>query len=136
MPDPALREYVAGAIRITVQRRCTTDDEGVAVRVYGRIGQEERQVLRFDCFRNSPHYHYDPQGKDEVHQMADEDITDPIEWTVNRLERSLADMVRRAGFGQLADQIDPSLLATQLPAIREAIAELAQPDEETAGARS
>jgi len=136
MPDPALRDYVAGPVRITVQYRRTFDDEGVAVRVYGKIGREDRQVLRFDCLRNSPHYHYDPQGKDEVHQMADEGITDPIEWTLNRLERSLADMVRRAGFGELADQIDPSLLAPHLPAIREAILELVQADEQTAEARS
>ncbi len=79
---------------------------------------------------------FHPQGRDEVHQMADEDISDPIEWTLNRLERSLADMIRRAGFGELADQIDPSLLAPQLPAIREAILELAQADEQAAEARS
>jgi len=127
-----VREFVAGPVRITVQYRRTIDDEGVAVRVFGKVGDEERQVLRFDCYQNSPHYHYDPHGTDEVHQMADEDITDPIEWTLNRLERNLADMIRRAGFGQLADQIDPSLLAPQMPAIREAIVEAAQAGEQTA----
>jgi hypothetical protein len=29
----------------------------------GRGGSAERQLLRFDCFDNRPHYHYDPENR-------------------------------------------------------------------------
>ena len=121
MPELAAQEFVAGPIRITVQYRHTQDDEGPAVRVLGRVGESERQLLRFDCFQRSPHYHYDPEQSDEQHQMKDEDIRDPVEWTLHRLERDLSEMIRRAGYGELADQVDPQLVAEQLHRIRTAM---------------
>ena len=121
MSDLGVQQFLADPVRITVEYRRTPDDEGPAVRVFGKVGNQDKQVLRFDCFQNSPHYHYDPEGSDEQHHMEDESITDPVEWTLHRLERNLADMIRRAGYGELADQIDPKLVAEHMEAIRDAI---------------
>ena len=121
MPDKDLREFVVGRLRITVENRRTLDDEGPAVRVFGTVAKREEQVLRFDCFMDDPHYHYDPDGNNELHHMRDEGIEDPIEWTLRRLERNLAEMIRRAGFGSLADQVDHRQIARLLPSIQEAL---------------
>lgn len=121
MPELAAHEFVAAPLRISVEYRRTADDQGPAVRVFGRVGEKERQVLRFDCFQKSPHYHYDPEQSDEQHRMKDENITDPLEWTLHRLEKNLGEMIRRAGYGELADQVDPELVGAHLEAIRQAM---------------
>ena len=115
------QEFTVPPLRITVEYRRSLDDEGPAVRVFGVVGGRERQVLRFDCFHGDPHYHYDPDGNDEQHHMRDENIEDATEWTLNRLERNLAAMIRRAGYGALADEVDVKRLAMPLAAIREAL---------------
>jgi hypothetical protein len=121
MPDRDVQEFRAAPLRITTESRRTADDEGLTIRVFGTVGDRERQVLRFDCFQNDPHYHYDPDERDEQHHMRDESIDDPMEWTLHRLERSLAEMIRRAGYGTLADQVDTAAVARLLPVIREAL---------------
>jgi hypothetical protein len=105
-----MHEIVAGPLRVVIERRQLLDDEGPSVRVYGRMSGREVQVLRFDCFTADPHYHYDPDGRNERHHMRDEDIADPMEWTLHRLERDLASMIRRAGYSGLADQVAGNLL--------------------------
>ena len=121
MPDKDYREFVVGPLRITVEHRGTPDDAGPAVSVFGLVGNREKQLLRFDCFANDPHYHYDPDGKNELHHMNDEAIVDPVEWTLHRLERNVPEMIRRAGFGALADQVDSTRVAEHLPSIQEAL---------------
>ena len=116
------RTLVIGPLRITTEYRRTPDDEGPSLGVFGRVGDSERQVLRFDCFVEDPHYHYDPDGRDEVHHMRDEGIDDALEWTLHRLERDLAGMIRRAGFGPLADRVDERLIADSVHLIQETLA--------------
>jgi hypothetical protein len=121
MPESEPREFVIGPLRITIEHRRTCDDEGPSLRVFGQVGNRERQVLRFDCFVADPHYHYDPDGRDEVHHMRDEGIDDTTEWTLHRLERNLRSMIRRAGYGSLADRVDESLVAEHVPSIHEGL---------------
>lgn len=125
MPEGGIRDFVAGCLRITVEYRRTDDDEGPTIRVFGRVGDEETQVLRFDCFQSDPHYHYDPQGSNEQHDMEAENIRDPVEWTLHRLERDLPDMIRRAGYGSLADQVNSAQVAGQMDQIRDTMASFA-----------
>lgn len=121
MPETSVHEFRMGSLRITVGHSRIAGDEGPTVRVYGTVAGRERLVLRFDCLQDDPQYHYDPQGADELHHMRDEGIESPLEWTLHRLERNLPEMIRRAGYGELADQVDPSQVAEHLPAIREAL---------------
>jgi hypothetical protein len=121
MPEKQHQEFAVGPLRITVEHRKTPDDEGPAVRVFGFVGNQEKQLLRFDCFLDDPHYHYDPDGKNELHHMNDEGIVDPVEWTLHRLERNLSEMIRRAGFGSLADQVERTPVAEQVLPIQEAL---------------
>ncbi|HSF31838.1 MAG TPA: hypothetical protein VLK82_15350, partial [Candidatus Tectomicrobia bacterium] len=38
-------------------------DQGVCIQVVGRVDGKETELLRFDCFDNRPHYHYEPEKK-------------------------------------------------------------------------
>ncbi len=53
--------------------------------------------------------------------MLDEGIEEPLEWTVQCLERNLPEMIRRAGFGTLADQVKRSSMEQHLVVIRVAM---------------
>lgn len=121
MPEPDSREFMVGPLRLAVEYRRTLEDEGPSVRVFGVVGGQERQVLRFDCFSVDPHYHYDPDGRNELHHMRDEGIEDSTEWTLHRIERNLSEMIRRAGFGSLADQVVPKQVAEHLAGIRDSL---------------
>ena len=52
--------FQVGGVELHVDNRSITDDGGPSVRVYGDVDGEAVQLLRFDCFRKDPHYHYDP----------------------------------------------------------------------------
>ena len=51
---------VAG-LEFLVESRDIGEDGGPTIRVYGMAQGERVQLLRFDCFRKAPHYHYDPE---------------------------------------------------------------------------
>jgi hypothetical protein len=91
-------------------------DQGVCLQVVGVVDGAERELLRFECFDNQPHYHYDPADKN-VSIMLDPTVTgNPLRWTMTQLRRKLPAMLGHAGYEQLALQIDPSQL---MPALDE-----------------
>jgi hypothetical protein len=91
-------------------------DQGVCVQVVGVVDGAERELLRFECFDNHPHYHYDPANKN-VRIMLDPTVTgNPLRWAMTQLRRKLPAMLGQAGHEQIALQIDPSQL---MPALDE-----------------
>jgi len=91
-------------------------DQGVCLQVIGTVDGAERELLRFECLDNHPHYHYDPANTN-VRVMLDPTVTgNPLRWTMTQLRRKLPAMLGRAGYEQIALQIDPSQL---LPALDE-----------------
>ena len=77
--------------------------------VFGTVGGSERQLLRFDCFEKDPHYHYDPDGRDEVLHL--DATSDTVSWAAHHIERNLAVMIRLAGYPDLQmEDFDAALL--------------------------
>lgn len=116
-----LRTVTVGPLQLVFEHGRDIDDEGLIVTVKGRVGDHETSVLEFYCFQNDPRYVYAPGKRDEVHHARDEGIEDMAEWTRHRLVKDLPDMLRRAGFGELADQVDTEELAKRLEALDELI---------------
>ena len=58
-------------MRMTVDhRRSGSGDEGLTFdMVVAGAKDEEKTILRFDCFYKNPHYHVGPSGKHPVHNM-------------------------------------------------------------------
>ena len=72
--------------------------------VFGEVDGNRVQLLRFDCFRTAPHYHYDPTGKNEQQKLDPGD--DNVGWTVEQVRTRLDEMIQKAGYDALASQTD------------------------------
>jgi hypothetical protein len=100
-------------------------DQGVCLQVFGTVDGTERELLRFECFDNHPHYHYDPANTN-VRIMLDPTVTgNPLRWTMTQLRRKLPAMLGQAGYEQIALQIDPSQLMPTLDEVEAQACEMA-----------
>jgi hypothetical protein len=100
-------------------------DQGVIVQVLGAVDGAERELLRFECFDNHPHYHYDPANKN-VRIMLDATLTgNPLRWAMTQLRHKLPAMLGHAGYEQIALQIDPSQLMPTLDQVEAKACEMA-----------
>jgi hypothetical protein len=110
-------------MRITIDyRRGGSGDEGLTFDITV-AGEEEagKRILRFDCFKNTPHYHMGPSGNNPVHNMKDEGIEDPVRWTLDQLKSRLPAMVTEAGYEDIARRIDQRAVAENLCRIEQDI---------------
>ena len=100
-------------------------DQGVCLQILGVVDGAERELLRFECFDNHPHYHYDPTNTN-VRIMLDPTVTgNPLRWTMTQLRRKLPAMLGHAGYEQIALQIDPSQLMPTLDEVEAKACEMA-----------
>jgi hypothetical protein len=77
--------------------------------------------LRFDCFENEPHFHYDPTGKNNRIFLNKARASDPITWTIDYLRGNVKSLVRVAGYGRLADGLDEEALTAAMPRLEKAL---------------
>jgi len=82
------------------------DDQGLCVQVYSSIDGEDTEILRFDCFDQTPHYHYGPENHNIRLNMDKTTAGHPLAWTINNLRSRLPAMVRRSGYEDLATTLD------------------------------
>jgi cystathionine beta-lyase len=88
-------EATFGPVRLEIEHREQGADRGPTLRVRAADGAG-RELLRFDCFERSPHFHLDPSGRDEVRALDRRD--DPISFVFEELSRDLQGYLKRAGF--------------------------------------
>jgi len=111
-----------GALRFNVRYSNTrTGDRGPSLRVYGDVEDKPVQLLRFDCFEQDPHFHYDPDGKNNLLRMDKANVSDPITWSMDYLRGNVASLVRIAGYGHLANEVDEAALTAALPTVEKAL---------------
>lgn len=98
--------------------------QGVCIQVAANVDGQETEILRFDCFDTDPHYHYGPANKNE-RIMLDPTLTgNPIGWTMKQLQTKLLEMLMRAGYQDLAGQLELKLVAQKLPEVEAAAREM------------
>jgi hypothetical protein len=116
----------ASGLCFTVEYRNTrTGDRGPSLQVLGDVDGKRTQLLRFDCFEHEPHFHYDPDGKNNRIFLNTTRVSDPIAWTIDYLRGNFTSLVRIAGYGKLADGLDETALTATLPGIEKALRESA-----------
>ena len=98
------------------------DDRGVSLHVFAEVGGRRREVLRFDCFEEDPHYHYvcwETRSNEMLHidPVAD---GDPLAWALERIRTRLPQMLERAGAGDAAARVDLRRVDGLLPRVAEA----------------
>lgn len=111
-----------GELRFNVRyTHARTGDHGPSLRIYGDVEGKPVQLLRFDCFQNEPHFHYDPEGKNNQLRMDKANVSDPIAWSMDYLRGNVASLVRIAGYSALADRVDEAALTAALPTVEKAL---------------
>ena len=103
-------------------RTTELDDRGVSLHVFGWQEGERRELLRFDCFAEDPHYHY-VSWRERSNEMIHLDPAadgDPLAWALERIRTRLPPMLARAGAPELAERIDALALEEVMPRLTEA----------------
>ncbi|MBI3330131.1 MAG: hypothetical protein HYZ81_25915 [Nitrospinae bacterium] len=111
----------AGGLRFQVDYRGAGTDRGPSLRIFGDVEGKPVQLLRFDCFENEPHFHYDPDGKNNQLRLDKANVSDPIAWSMDYLRGNVTTLIRVAGYGALANQLDEGVLTGALPTVEKAL---------------
>src|SRR5688572_31874949 len=101
-------------------------DQGVCIHVMGSPGGVMKELLRFDCFDQEPHYHYAPLEKNERLFLDKTTAGNPLGWALKQLRSRLPEMLEYAGYGTVASQIDGNLLASKMDEVEETAREMAR----------
>ena len=119
-------EIQSGGVSFMIEaRRSGGGDFGVTVRVFGNGKEKKVECLRFDCFKNKPHYHYDPEGKGETHDFDTTKLPTPlIIWVLDQLQTRLPALIEHAGYSDIALTVDQSIIATDLAKFKPEIVQL------------
>ncbi len=120
-----MTELEVGGVLLEIDYRRTGDDRGPSVKVFGDVGGERVQLLRFDCFDSDPHYHYDPTGTNTMFHLDPLTMGCPVAFTLDQLARNTRAMVEQAGFAEAAERIDQAELAGRIEEVRETITAVA-----------
>jgi hypothetical protein len=125
--------FEAGNIRFGLEmRRQASGDGGLAIHVMADIGgtpgkkyTEETELLAFDCFWDSAHYHYGPRNKNHRIYWDRTLVEDPLAWTLEQFESGkLPAMIERAGYPGIAADLDAAKIASVLPAMKKQALEM------------
>ncbi len=122
------RSLEHGGLRFVASRREVGEVGGTTLEVWGDVGGENTQVLRFDCFRGAPHYHMPPSAPGQL-TLDPAEVGDGLEWALENVRRNLPEMVEKAGFPELAASLDAVSLAAGAPRLRKLMDGLPEPTE-------
>jgi len=109
----------AGAVTFALQYRTQMADQGVCIHVMGTVAGDVKELLRFDCFDQLPHYHYAPLGRNERIFLDKTTAGNPVGWTLRQLRTRLPAMLENAGYGEVASKLDADLVASKLDEVEE-----------------
>ncbi len=113
-------KFEAGAVTFALQYRALMPDQGVSLQVVSNVDGEEKELLPFDCFAQRPHYHYDPDGKNIRYDMDKTTAGNPVGWTLRQLRARLPEMLKKAGYEDIANKLDCNLVLSKLDQVEEA----------------
>ena len=83
-----------GRFRFDINYRNMGDDHGLSIRILGPVDQEERELLRFDCFQKTPHFHTAVYDHNTIRKIDEEDV---VGWTLDRIDKDFDSLVSSAG---------------------------------------
>lgn len=103
--------FALGPVSLALEMRALDDGQGnpgeksISLHVYAN--DRETELVRFDCFDRFPHYHYILNASQtNVVWGYDPDANGPmVDWSFNAIRHRLPAFLRRAGEGELADQV-------------------------------
>lgn len=112
----------AGPVTFGLEYRILRDgeEEGLCIHVYGNeIPGQDKELLRFDCFKTAPHYHYRNAAANKNERIF-LDFTaegDPLAWTLDKIKNRLPIMLIRCEAEDIARRIGQQEIDAALPKI-------------------
>jgi hypothetical protein len=119
-------EVELGGLRFAVARREVGGDGGTSIEVYGEVDGTPTQVLRFDCFRQAPHYHMPPSAPGQL-ALDPREVGDGLGFALRCTRERLPELIRAAGYPELADRLDPEAFERGWERVREAVERAPEP---------
>ena len=113
----------AGAVTFGLMYRTNVgekNDEGICIHVYGNdIPGDDKELLRLDCFKYDPHYHYrNANIKKNERLMLDYTAEGgPVEWALDKIRNRLPVMLLRCEAEETARKLDQRDVDAALPKI-------------------
>ncbi len=117
-----------GGLRFDVLRRDIDDDGGTSIEIYADVDGEDTQVLRFDCFRQSPHYHMPPSAPGQL-DLDPAEVGDGLDWALECTRERLPEMLEKAGYTQVAGRVDAGALRDGWTRVRDAVRTAPEPSQ-------
>lgn len=109
------QQFAFGGLRFNVSFR----EVGVTTRIYGSVGGEWREMLRFDDFVNGPHYHAPAAGQPIAFDRAT--LGDPMAWYLDQIRDHLPEWLTTAGFAEVIPGIDFEAVTSNVDKLDEAM---------------
>ena len=89
------KERSVGPYLLALVKRDVGADGGPTMHVFGPVAGAREEILRFDCFRKTPHYHLGISYADNP--VVAIESQNPLDWVLAELGHSLPDFLARAG---------------------------------------
>lgn len=112
--------FTAGNVNFIVQHELWDgnihdhSDQGVVILVTGQVGGKETPLLRFNCFDIERSYVYGPRKMNKLCRMDPTVDGNPIGWSVKQMQHKLPDMLRTAGYEDIANKVDTQAVSRTL----------------------
>ncbi|MGH7774185.1 MAG: DUF7700 domain-containing protein [Candidatus Binatia bacterium] len=116
----------AGGVRIEIEYRHRGSDAGLTFQVYDDKDEMASEVLRFDCFKKRPHFHYINSRSRKIERIDKKTAPNPVLWALTRIKTDLQSLVWRAGHRNFSQQINQPAVASALAKKEKEIIRLAQ----------
>ncbi len=95
-------------------------DEGICIHVYGNdLPDQDKELLRLDCFQVAPHYHY-RNAAIKKNERLELDYTaegDPLAWALDKIKTRLPIMLIRCEAEDVARGVDQRDIDAAMPKI-------------------
>jgi hypothetical protein len=106
-------ELDAGGLHFAASFR---GDSGATLRVSAPVSGAEQEILRFDDFVDSPHYHAPADGPSI--RFDRDALGEPLDWLVAQLRDHLEELLTGAGLTELLGAVDPKAVTENAESIR------------------
>ncbi len=112
----------AGAVSFGLEYRTNVGgrDEGICIHVYGNdIPGDDKELLRLDCFKIAPHYHYrNATVKQNIRLELDYTAEgDPLTWALDKIRTRLPVMLLKCQADEVARNLDQRDVDAALPKV-------------------
>jgi hypothetical protein len=114
------QKFQAGAVGFIVQHELWDgnlqdhSDQGVAILVVADVNGKETNLLRFNCFDIERSYVYGPEKENKLFRMDPTVDGNPIAWSVKQIRENLPEMLKTAGYEDIAGKVNKQEVANVL----------------------